>query len=80
MKWSVKGTMVKGDGHSFNCINKITANELCTILNDYERTSVQFKTIDSKLDKVQKGIISLQMSVSIISDELQKLHEEIICR
>ena len=78
--YEIDGTRVYGNGKSFNCLNKVTAIELQGLLNDYERTSVQFRDIDGKLDKVQKSVISLQMSVSIISDELQKLHEEIICR
>ena len=76
--YEIDGTRVYGNGKSFNCLNKVTAIELQGLLNDYERTSVQFRDIDNKLDKVQKGIISLQMSVSIIGDELDKLHKEVI--
>ena len=77
-EYKIQGSRVYGNGHSYNCTNKVTALELCNLLNTYEKTATEYKEIDSKLDKVQRTIISLQMSVSIISDELQKLHEEIL--
>ena len=77
-EWTVDQTRVKGNGHSFNCLNKITATELCNILNNYEKTSVQYKDIDTKLDKVQKTVIQLQLTCGIMSEELQKLHKEVI--
>ena len=77
-KWAVSGTRVYGKGTSYNCLNKVTAQELCNTLNTYETTSVQYKDIEDKLDRIQKTVISLQMSCSIMSDELKKLHEVIL--
>ena len=77
-EYQVQNTRVFGNGKSFNCLNKVTANELCNLLNTYEKTSVEYHQIEDKLDKVQRTIISLQMSVSIISDELEKIHQEVI--
>ena len=77
-EYKIQGSRVYGNGHSYNCTNKVTANELCNLLNTYEKTSVEYHQIEDKLDKVQRTIISLQMSVSIISDELEKIHQEVI--
>ena len=76
-EWKVNGTRVQGNGTSYNCLNKITAQELCNTLNKYEKTSVEYYKLDNKLDKIQKTVIQLQMTCSIMSDELKKLHGEI---
>ena len=77
-EWKLNGTTVKGNGTSYNCINKVTAKELCTLLNRYEQTKVQYDNIDKKLDRIQKTVIQLQLTSGIMQEELRKLHEEII--
>ena len=74
-KFNVDGSRVYGDGKSYNCTNKITATELCNLLNTYDRTATEYHEIEDKLDKIQKSVIQIQMTTSILSEELKKLHE-----
>ena len=76
--YKIQGSRVYGNGQSFNCTNKVTAQDLCNTLNQYEKCTIEYAAIEKKLDKIQKTIISLQMSCSIMTTELQKLHEEVI--
>jgi len=76
--YRIQGSRVYGNGQSFNCTNKVTAQDLCNTLNQYQKCTTEYEAIEKKLDRIQKTIISLQMSTSIMSNELQKLHEEVI--
>ena len=62
--------------YSFN--NRKTAEQLHHHLTQYEKITKQHQLTEQKLDKIQRTIISLQMSISIINDEIQRLHEEVI--
>lgn len=75
-KWKTDHTRVYGDGKSYNCTNIVTATELCNTLNEYERCTTEYREIEQKLDRIQKTVISLQMSCSIMTEELKRLHEE----
>lgn len=84
-KWNITGSRVHGQGQSYNCTNKITATQLQSTLNTYENTIQQYETqiqqyneIEAKLDKIQKTIIQLQLTAGIMTEELQKLHKEVI--
>ena len=70
--------LVKSKYGTYTFNNRKTAEELNKHLTNYETISQQCQQTEQTLDRVQKTIISLQMSVSIISDELQRLHEEIL--
>ena len=76
--YKVKDTRVYGQGKSFQCQNKVTATELCRLLNNYELAYQQNTVIEHKLDKIQKTVIQLQLSCGIMQEELQRLHEEVI--
>lgn len=52
--------------------NKQDAEHLCRTLNELTMEK------DQKLDHIQKKVIQLQMSISIIADELEQLHKEVI--
>lgn len=73
-----KTYLVKSKYGSYPINNRKTAEQLNNTLNNYETITQQHKQTENKLDKVQKQIISLQMTCSILSDELRKLHEEIL--
>lgn len=54
MIWKIKGSRVYLEGKgSFNCINIITAKELCNLLNDYEAKAVEHPEIYKKLDIIE---------------------------
>jgi len=84
-KWNIQGSRVYGDGKSFNLNNRITATQLQATLNQYEQTIQHYKEIqtehneiEAKLDRIQKTIIQLQLTAGIMTEELQKLHKEVI--
>jgi len=70
--------LVKSEYGSYSFNNRKTAEELSRHLTNYETISRQHRQTEETLDKVQKQVISLQMTCSILSDELRKLHEEIL--
>lgn len=73
--YKVQGSRVYGQGHSFNCTNIITAKELCTKLNHLEKTAQEYKEINNKLDKITKQVIQIQLSLGILTDDMQTLKE-----
>ena len=77
-EWSVKDNRVFGMGKSFQCQNKITAKELCRLLNRYETAYQRNNNTERKFDRIQKSVIQLQLSCGIMQEELRKLHEEVI--
>ena len=76
--YTVKGTRVKGEGWSYNLTNTKDAERLCNTLNTYHKTSVEYRTIEQKLDKITKTLIQLQLTNGIMTEELRKLHQEMI--
>jgi cytidylate kinase len=73
-----KHYLVKSEYGSYSFNNRKTAENLNKTLTDYEIIAEQSRETDQKLDQIQRTIISLQMSVSIIGDELERLHKEIL--
>jgi cytidylate kinase len=73
-----KHYLVKSEYGSYSFNNRKTAEQLNKTLTDYEHIAEQYKETDQKLDQIQRTIISLQMSISIIGDELERLHKEVI--
>lgn len=83
-QFSIKGTLVKDhiDGYSYNLISKIDAENLYHRLtqqqeriNTLETVKKQSKQIEEKLDKITKTVIQIQMTTSILSEELKQLQE-----
>lgn len=75
MKYKTEGSRVYGAGTSYNLTNKITAVELCNTLNNYETALENLKQTEDKLDKIQKSIIQIQLSLGILTDDIHKLKE-----
>lgn len=75
--YKVQGSRVYGNGKSYNVNNKITALELCNTLNEYEKCTVEYNELEQKFDKIQKGIIQLQMSLKITQEDLDKIKTEL---
>ena len=77
-QWKITGTRVHGDGKSYNCINKVTAKELHCILNGYEtRITEQQAEIqtNTNLTKIRQQLIALQMDITQIQNDLNKIKE-----
>lgn len=74
-EWQIQGTRVytTGKGKSFNCINKITANQLYHILTTYEKE----KHTEKNYDKIIKQLTQIQMTLKILEHEIQELKEVI---
>ena len=77
--------LVKSKYGSFTFNNRQSAEQLNNILTDYENTSDQLayaleqsRELEQKFDNIQKGIIQLQMTVSILQDDVRKVHEQLI--
>ena len=69
--------LVQSTYGSYPFNNLKTAEQLNNTLNNYEKISQQFKQTEQKLDKAQKGIINLQITLKIMEHEINKLKEEI---
>lgn len=74
-KWNIQGSRVYGDGHSFNCTNKITAKELQGILNNYETIKTEYKKTTKKLDQITRDIIRMNITLSTVHEELQQIRK-----
>jgi len=74
-EWHIQGSRVysKGEGKSYNCTNKITANDLYNTLTTYETTHTLNKNIEQQYDRITKQIIQIQLSLGILTEEIQKL-------
>lgn len=75
--YKTEGSRVYGQGNSYNCTNIVTAKELCTQLNNYETIKKQTLKTEQKLDKIQKGVIQLQMTLKILQSDLDKIKKEL---
>ena len=83
-QFTIQGTLVKDhiQGYSYNLLSKIDAETLYQRLqtqqeqiNTLETVTKQSHEIEQKLDKITKTIIQIQMTTSILSNELQHLQE-----
>lgn len=53
-KWNIQGSRVYAQGKgSYNCTNIVTAKELCNLLNNYEKNTTEYTTINKKLNKIE---------------------------
>ena len=74
-EWQIQGSRVfsNGEGKSYNCTNRVTANELYQTLTQYENIIKITKETENKLDKVTKGIIQIQRDLRILQEDINKL-------
>ena len=70
MKYTVKKRSIYYTVGRYRLDNKQDAEHLAQTLNTLSN--------EEKLDQIQKKVIQLQMSISIIADELEQLHKEVI--
>lgn len=69
--------LVQSTYGSYPFNNKQSAEQLNTHLNNYEKIAKQHKATEQTLDKMQKGVIQLQMSLKLAQDDLDKIKKEI---
>ena len=78
MKYITKNTRVQGNGYSYNLNNKIDANKLCEKLNNYENKINELQkqlTTQDKYKELQKHIIALQMDLTNVQADLNRIKE-----
>lgn len=73
IEWKIQGSRVYGNGQSYNCTNKITAEQLHNTLTTYEKTVELNKKIEQQFDKITKQIIQVNMTLQILNDEVKRL-------
>jgi len=73
IEWKIQGSRVYGNGQSYNCINKVTAEQLHNTLTTYEKTVQLHKNIDEQFDRIQKQLIQTNLSLNILKDDMEKL-------
>lgn len=71
--YKIKGTMVQGQGYSYNLTSKIDAEKLSTTLNHLHMTTQQYQHITQKLDEITKQVIQLKLTINILDEEIQRL-------
>ena len=69
-EWQIQGSRVYGNGRSYNCTNKITAIDLCNLLNGYENEIQLNNTIGKDL----KIII---MDLKVLKHDIKNVMEKI---
>ena len=74
-KWKIQGSRVYGKGHSYNCHNRVTAEQLYHTLTQYEKDYQTYQGINKQYDNITKQIIQLQLSVKILEHEINTLQE-----
>lgn len=73
IEWKIQGSRVYGNGQSYNCTNKITAEQLHNTLTTYEKTVELNKNIEEQFDKITKQIIQVNMTLQILNEEVKTL-------
>ena len=77
IEWKIQGSRVYGNGQSYNCTNKITAEQLHNTLTTYEKTVELNKNIEQQFDKLTRQVIQVQMTLKILDDEINNLASDI---
>lgn len=71
-----KTYLIKSQFGTYKFNNLKTAEQLNNTLNNYEKIVKQHKATEQMLDKIQKGVIQLQMSLKLAQDDLDKIKKE----
>ena len=73
--YRIKGTRVYGEGQSYNCVNIVTAEQLCSTLNKYYSTKELIQQTTTQYDKLNRQLVQINMTLKILEDEIQGLTE-----
>ena len=79
--FTIKGSLVKDHIHqrSYNLTSKIDAVKLHETLTTYENELKTLKNNETDYEKIRQYIIALQMDISNIQAELNKIKELMEC-
>ena len=69
--YTIKNTLVKGKGHSYNLNNRYDAQKLCQTLNQYENNCKN----NTDYQKLKQLIIALQMDIKTLQADLDQIKE-----
>ena len=72
-----KTFLVKSEYGTYQFNNKKTAEQLNNALNNYEIISKQSQATEETLDLVTKEVIQLQMTLTIMQNDLDKIKKEL---
>lgn len=78
-KWNIEHSRVYGDGKSFNCTNKITAEQLYNTLTTYENNIKLQENTTQQFHKINTQIIQIRLSIGILQEEITTLKENLEC-
>ena len=78
MKYTVNKRGIYYSVGRYRLDNRQDAEHLANTLNQLTEATNTSTDTDQKLDKIQKKVIQLQMSIHIISEELEQLHKELL--
>ena len=73
--YKVQGSRVYGEGQSYNCVNIVTAEQLCSTLNKYYSTKEIINQTSTQYDKLNKQLIQINMTLKVLEDEINTLSE-----
>ena len=76
-EWKIQGSRVYGKGQSYNCTNKVTAEQLHNTLNNYEKTVQLHRNLDKQFDNITRQLIQTNLSLNILKDDMEKLTKEL---
>lgn len=77
-KWKRQASRVYGNGQSYNLHNNVTAETLQNTLNNYQNEITRLtleKRTETNLVKIRQQLIALQMDVTQIQNDLDKIKE-----
>lgn len=72
-KWQIQGSRVYGNGQSYNCTNKVTAEQLQATLNHYETILELNNNLDTQFHKITKELIQVNLTLGILNEEIKTL-------
>jgi len=73
--YRIKGTRVYGEGQSYNCLNHVTAENLCQTLNKYYVTKELINETTTQYDKLNRQLVQINMTLHILEEEITTLTE-----
>ena len=68
--YQIQGSRVYGQGMSINCTNKVTAEQLCNRLNNYEREIELNNTIGKDLKIIIMDLKVLKHDIKVVMNKL----------
>lgn len=69
--YHIEGSRVFGNGRSYNCTNKVTAIDLCNLLNGYENEIQLNNTIGKDLKVIIMDLKVLKHDIKAVMEKLE---------